>query len=237
MLRASIILCAHNPRSSYIRRVLDALPRQGLSLNTWELLLVDNASNIALQTIYDISWHPNGRHIRENKLGLAYARQRGIDDSRSELFVFLDDDTVLDDNYLAAALKIREAWPELGVWGSGSVAPEFEIEPPNYLNPLIPYLAIRSNPMYWSNIPTCYGSDATPYGAGLCVRPDVAAVYSQSLRQSDIRITGRQGKSHLSSEDIELEIISCNMGLGVAVFPELRLTHLIPKERIAEDYL
>ena len=27
------------------------------------------------------------------------------------------------------------------------------------------------------------------------------------------------------------------MGLGMAVFPELRLTHLIPKERVTEDYL
>jgi hypothetical protein len=27
------------------------------------------------------------------------------------------------------------------------------------------------------------------------------------------------------------------MGLGMGVFPQLRLTHLIPKERIAEKYL
>jgi hypothetical protein len=65
----------------------------------------------------------------------------------------------------------------------------------------------------------------------------VATVYSQSLRQSDVHVSDRQGKSLLSGGDIEIGIISCDMGLGMAVFPELRLTHLIPRERITEDYL
>ena len=44
MLDASVIICAHNPRSDYFARILDGLRNQTLPLHKWELLIVDNAS-------------------------------------------------------------------------------------------------------------------------------------------------------------------------------------------------
>ena len=38
----SVIICTHNPRSDYLRRVLDALKAQTLLREQWELLLIDN---------------------------------------------------------------------------------------------------------------------------------------------------------------------------------------------------
>ena len=77
MLELSVIICSHNPRASYLRRVLEGLRQQTLPRESWELLLVDNASKALLASAFDISWHPNGRHILEQELGLAPARQAG----------------------------------------------------------------------------------------------------------------------------------------------------------------
>ena len=44
MADISVIVCTHNPRTDYFRRVLNALDAQTLPKNNWELLVVDNAS-------------------------------------------------------------------------------------------------------------------------------------------------------------------------------------------------
>ena len=92
----SVILCSHNPRPDYLRRVLDALDAQTLSKENWELLLIDNASKARLADSWGLSWHPRARHIREDELGLMSARLRGIRESCGDLLVFVDDDNVLE---------------------------------------------------------------------------------------------------------------------------------------------
>jgi hypothetical protein len=149
----------------------------------------------------------------------------------------VDDDNVLDENYLFEAVRIKHAWPQLGVWGSGSIAPEFEVRPSEDLAKLVPYLALRDSiKPQWSNVLPCV--PATPWGAGMCVRASVAAAYCRSSEQSKIQIESRRGKNILmSGEDLEMCYVACEHGSGIGVFPELRLTHLIPKERISAEYL
>jgi glycosyltransferase involved in cell wall biosynthesis len=236
MTDASIIICTHNPRQDYLRRVVAALRAQTLPLDKWELLVIDNASREPLAASLDLSWHPKGRHIAESRLGVTYARTRGINESASELLIFVDDDNVLDSAYLAEAVKIGKEWPELGVWGSGMTTPEFETEPDSHLNNLTPYLALRtSDAVYWSNIAGCVW--ATPWGAGLCLRRRVAEAYARHSVQSVIEISGRSGAALLSGEDKEIAYIACGMGQGMAIFPALKLLHLIPERRVSEEYL
>jgi glycosyltransferase involved in cell wall biosynthesis len=236
MMDASVIICAHNPRQDYLRRVIDALRAQTLPLDRWELLIVDNASREPLASSLDLSWHPNGRHVPERELGLMHARNRGISDSNSDLLIFVDDDNVLDRAYLAEAVRIGKEWPELGVWGSGVTTPEFEAEPASDLEELIPYLALRTtDATYWSNVPGCVW--ATPWGAGLCMRRQVAEAYARHTAETALQISGRSGTILLSGEDKEIAYIACGMGLGMAIFPSLKLLHLISKTRVSEDYL
>ena len=134
MPEISVIVCTHNPREDYLRRVLEALRAQTLPAREWELLLVDNASEKPLANRFDLSWHPNARHVREDRVGKAHALLRGIAEFQGELLVIVDDDNVLRADYLQAALKISADYPWLGAW-SGSCNPEFEVEPPAELRP------------------------------------------------------------------------------------------------------
>src|ERR1700730_14399595 len=115
MISASVIICTHNPRLHYLRRVLDALRNQTLPLEQWELLLIDNASKEPLTSeLWNMSWHPHARLIREEKLGLSSARIRGMRESSADLLVFVDDDNVLEPSYLFEAIRIKREWPLLG---------------------------------------------------------------------------------------------------------------------------
>jgi len=238
MLELSVVICAHNPRKDHLQRVLRALRNQTLPKDCWELLLVDNASHVALAPVWELSWHPNAHHILETELGLAFARRLGIQHAVTDVLVFVDDDNVLDEDYLSEVMIIKRDWPFLGVWGSGVTLPEFEMAPPSHLEGLLMHLTLRKTAIIsWSNVPSCI--DSHPWGAGMCVRKSVATEYSKLYRQASIYITGHQGKSVVSGggEDREICIIACKTGFGMGVFPQLRLTHLIPKERVGEKYL
>jgi glycosyltransferase involved in cell wall biosynthesis len=235
MLELSVIICTHNPRPQYLRRVLEALRFQTLPKSEWELLLIDNLSSTPLRAQWDISWHPNGRHCLESELGLSAARQRGIRESSGTVLVFVDDDNVLNANYLSTALSIGKEWPILGTWGSGATTPEFERQPPETVKALLPYLALRDADVpRWGNVSV---RELTPWGAGLCVRREIAEAYCDMEEQSKIKITGRKGELLLSCEDMEISYVARRRGFGTGVFPELKLVHLIPKERLSTDYL
>jgi glycosyltransferase involved in cell wall biosynthesis len=236
MLELSVIICSHNPRAPYLRRVLDALREQTLPRENWELLLVDNASRAPLASAVDISWHPHGRHILENELGLAPARRRGMREATSDVFVFVDDDNVLDLDYLSETLRIKQSWPSLGVWGSGTTVGDFEMPPPPYLEKYLPCLALRNTKaIHWTNVFPCL--PATPWGAGLCVRASVAQAYCEHCDQSEIQVTDRRGNNLLSGGDVEISFVACKIGFGMGTFPQLKLVHIIPKERLRDDYL
>ena len=236
VLEASVIICAHNPRSDYFARVLNSLRSQTLPLNKWELLIIDNASKVPLARHWHISWHPMVRHIVEKEIGVAAARRRGIREACADLIVFVDDDNVLDKTYLTQAIDIGRDWPSLGAWGSGSIQADFEVTPSEPMIKFLPYLALRETASpQWSNVASCW--QAMPWGAGLCVRTPVAVAYCQSCERSSIQISGRLGNSPLSGEDKELALTCCAQGSGFGIFPDLKLTHLIPKHRISEGYI
>jgi Glycosyl transferase family 2 len=236
MIVASIIICSHNPRCDYLRRVLEALRAQTLPKDQWELLLVDNASERVLANDWDLSWHPLARHVREEALGLTSARLRGIAETTGKFLVFVDDDNVLDPDYLQTALEIARDYPFLGAWG-GTIRGAFEAEPEEWVRPLTVYLAIReiSKPV-WSNNPE--DREVGPYGAGLCVRRSVATAYAEQLIVSPARRNlGRIGSKLSSCDDSDLVLTCYDLGQGWGIFPQLRLTHLIPKNRVQAEYL
>ena len=236
MLAVSVIICSHNPREDYLRRVLDALKAQTLPAKDWELLLVDNASKEPLAKRVDLSWHPNSRHIREDKVGLTHARLRGIAESKGDLLVFVDDDNVLRVDYLQTTLKISAAWPQLGAWG-GSCLPEFEAEPSAEMRPWLAGLLIEKLiTSFWAKLPT--GGPALPPGAGMTVRRVVAERYRKLVLRDPVRqALGRTGKKLAAGEDSDMALCGFEIGLGTGRFPELELTHLIPTRRITLEYI
>jgi len=99
----SAIICSPNPRPDYLRRCFDALKDQTFPRDGWELVVVGSRSDESVAARVDLSWHPAPRIVREEKLGLTPARLRGIRESRGETLIFVDDDNVLDPNFLEPA--------------------------------------------------------------------------------------------------------------------------------------
>lgn len=232
----SVILCTHNPRRQFLLRTLGALREQTLSPSEWEFVVVDNASDPPIDGLVDVVWHPNARVVREDMLGLTPARLRGINEASGDVLLFVDDDNVLDEDYLGVAGKIASTWPVLGAWG-GQIVPEFESPPEPWAEPYLSMLALRrvSRPL-WGNL--LDESSHTPWGAGLCVRRQIAVAYRDAIEHDPRRrALDRRGTSLSSGGDVDMAYTAIDQGLGIGVFPELNLVHLIPTARLSEDYL
>jgi hypothetical protein len=232
----SVILCTHNPKPTYLSRTLEALRQQSLPLSDWEFLLIDNRSEVPLADSLDLSWQGSAQVIREEKLGLTPARLRGIQESRGDLLVFVDDDNVLDLNFLEEVQRIAKERPFLGSW-SGQCRAEFEETPPEWTRRYWGNLVIREfEEDRWSNLPRL--ANTMPCGAGLCVRREVAKHYF------NLHATGRRGfqfdrtgDSLVSGGDNDLAASACDLGLGVGIICSLKIVHLISPERLSARYL
>jgi glycosyltransferase involved in cell wall biosynthesis len=232
----SVIICTHNPRPHYLGRVLEALKAQTLSKDQWEMLLIDSASDELIADRVDLSWHPNAKHIREDAIGLTHARVRGINESRGNLLLFVDDDNLLDTDYVEQAVQIAAEYNHIGAFG-GSIRGELEVSPPDWVTPFIPGFAVDElDRDYWSNI--IGWSRATPYGAGMCVRRSVAEAYAVASEMHPLqKLLDRTGTTIASGGDTDLAWTAIDLGMGTGRFKSLRLIHLIPKERLTEDYI
>lgn len=236
MSEVTVVTCSHNPRPAYLEATIRGLKGQTLGVGRWEFILIDNASSPERAPKAQLDWHPGARLIHEPELGLTPARLRGIREAGSDLLVFVDDDNVLDPDYLQNALQVAESKPYLGAW-SGQCRPGFEKPAEEWTRRYWGNLALREfDRSVWSNLP--HLPESMPCGAGLCVRREVARQYL-SLHESGARkITlDRAGKSFASAGDNDLAACACDVGLGVGLFAELRLTHLIPPERLTLEYL
>ena len=228
-MKVSVIICTHNPRPDFLNQAIDALRSQTLPVSLWELLVVDNASAIPLAPVLNLAWHPHQRVVREEKLGLIHARLRGTTESTGDVLVFVDDDNVLNADYLEQALVIAEKHPRIGSWG-GSIHPQFEQPPPEWTRRYWEMLAIKE--VTQDHIGTL------PIGAGLCIRRPVALHYQQQVMDYPLRLAlGRVGSSLVSADDLDLARCAKTLDLEMGVFAALQLTHLIPAHRLTEEYL
>jgi len=232
----SVILCTRNPKTEILSRTISGLSAQLVDAHEWELIVVDNGSQIAVESLDGIEWPANVRHVVELQPGLTAARLCGIQESQEELLVFVDDDNYLESDYLQYAIAIGQAWPQLGTWG-GSISPRWEKTPPDWTQPYWNWLAVRElDRDLWSNVP--FDAKSHPYGAGLCVRRQVATQYAKDVNEHPLRRgLDRSGDSLIGGGDADLNFTAVKLGFGTGVFRHLRLQHWMPKERLTEQYL
>jgi glycosyltransferase involved in cell wall biosynthesis len=242
----SVVIPAHNPEAGHLRRTLAGLAAQTLPAFRWETVLVDNASQPALEMGAMAADAPvNLRLVREPSLGLTEARKRGFAEARGDVLVLVDADNVLSPDYLDRALLRLREHPRVGVLGGKSL-PEFAVPPPPWTREFHALLALRdlgnevlvssglrSEGRGYAVYPPC-----APIGAGMVLRRAAAAAWVRELA-SDARRAAldRRGSELVSGGDNDLVLSAMENGWEAAYFPDLTLVHLIPARRLEAEYL
>lgn len=230
----SVVVCTFDPREDVFHLVLDALRRQTLPKNLWELVIVDNASSRPVRLDFDISWHSKAKIVEEPIEGLTIARLAGARETCGELVIYVDDDNVLNWDYLERALEKAYEHPGVGAF-SGNISGRFELAPPKWIENYLWMLAVVS---------VCEdefiedSKGRIPCGAGLCVRRSVLDAYVNKVSKNGQRLKFGGNRSNLERcEDSDLALTALDIGLKLGFFKSLSLDHLLPASRTKWTYM
>ena len=202
---------------------------------TWEIIVIDNNSNDNTAKIihdYQANWQNDFslKYFRETKQGAAYARQRAIEEAKSEFIGFLDDDNYPVANWVEKAYEFTKNHPQAGAFAS-QIHAKWEIEPPDNFQRIAPFLAITER----GNLPLLYEprTKLLPPSAGLVVSRQA---WLESVPEKSI-LTGRVTGNMLTSEDLEMLSYIQKSGWEIWYNPEMEIYHQIPKWRLQKEYL
>lgn len=129
----TIAICTRN-RASSLRRMLNSLTamRQPEGID-WEVVVVNNAStddtDLVIRSFAD---RLPLRSEFEPQPGHSHARNRAVDTINGDYIVWTDDDTVVDQGWLAAYAEAFRRWPDAAVFG-GPIAPRYHAPVPAWL--------------------------------------------------------------------------------------------------------
>lgn len=234
-MQLTIAVCTYNPRQGTLLRALDAIVAQLDTVDSAEILVIDNNSRPPLTERGYLSDYPI-RLVYEPKSGLTAAREAAVNEALGDVILFVDDDNILEDGYLPTVVEMFLVDSLLGLLG-GAVIPEYETSPPKWFSEFEGSLAIRRYPRELRvETTTPPFSSYFPIGAGFSIRRDLALAYLNDCAETS-RIEGRRGSALSSGEDIDLCLFALSRGVKLAVTGALRLIHVISSDRTSREYL
>ena len=236
MSGVSVVICTYNG-SSRLRKVMDCLLIQDVSKGfPWEVIVVDNASTDDTREVALKAWPSQSlvsyRVISEPKLGLAFARIRGLENSAYELVGFLDDDVWVYSNWVRLASEIMASYPRVGACGGLNEA-VFDGKPPRW----------------YKRFQVSYGMGAQGkegditwdkgyvFGDGMIIRKKAWVQMREVFNGFFPRCVGRLGSRLTLGEDNEICYAIRLLGWQIRYDPRLKLKPFVPQSRLKEDYL
>ena len=227
----TVIICTYN-RAKYIGPLLESLASNTLSKSEYEILLVDNNCTDNTRSVCEqfAAAYPDirFRYVVETEQGLSAARNCGIRQAHGDLIVYVDDDALVDPNYLQDYVTYFNEHPEVMALG-GPIEPLYETAEPAWMSPYTK--ALLTAWMNYGNQPREYPNGCYPGGGNSAYRKvvfDKVGLFNTEL--------GRKGNLLLASEEKDIFDKMYSLGMKVLYIPGPVLHHCIPQAKLEEDY-
>lgn len=227
----TVIICTYN-REKYIGQLLDSLAKNDYPESDYEIVLVNNNSTDNTRLICErfAANHQNisFRYVEEHEQGLSAARNRGIKEAKGDIIIYVDDDALVDSDYIRSYAEHFSSSPETMAAG-GPIEPLYETAEPSWMSPYTKALLTA-----WMN----YGDKVREYPSGRFPGGGNAAyrkgVFDKvGLFNTDL---GRKGTALLASEEKDIFDKMRQLGMRVLYLPTPVLHHIIPQAKLEEPY-
>ena len=232
----SIIVCCYNSAERLPETLKHLALQQVSDTIHWEVILVNNNSTDATAQIALEIWNSLGSKaplvvVDEPKPGLAFAREKGIEQSKYDVLLWCDDDNWLCDIYVQTAFKIMEGNKQIGALGGWCEA-TFESEKPKWFKEYAKYFAISKQ---GSNSGDITNNKGCVYGAGMVTRKS----HNFELKEQGFAnlLKGRTEKSLSSGEDTEYCFALRLIGYKIWYDDRLYFKHFMTDGRLSLDYV
>ena len=230
----SVCICSHN-RPGYVRDCLNGLARQTVPAGTFEILIVDSGSTgDTVNELADLAAETaNTRLVRLDRPGVSIARNAGADAATGDYVAYIDDDAIPTTDWIeqirAAIIAIGGVPALLG----GRILPLWESPLPGWwpskLRGVLSIIEAEGRGIYRSRTMPV---DLAPYGANMIVH---GAMMRSVGGFGDG--TGRDGRTLLSDEDVQLAWRLQDAGYAVCYDSRIVVQHQIQASRLTPDWL
>ncbi len=222
-------------RVHFLPGLFKSILDQTLDKSLFEILIVDNNSSdsTAEFTKRFIEENPDRsiRYVVEYNQGVSFSRNRLIMESRTDYIAFVDDDAIMDINYLQRACDFFDSDSNLVELG-GPVYLKYLCPVPKwenkYMNSLLGYFAPSDSEYTMTKKNKKYIR-----GSNMCFRREE---FLSEKRRFDTNL-GRKGGGLAGGEEKEMAYKLLDMGLKIVYRPELIVYHIVPEERTKESFI
>jgi glycosyltransferase involved in cell wall biosynthesis len=226
----SFIICTYN-REKYIYECLSRLAKN-TAKEDWEIVLVNNNSTdgtAAECERFVADYKPtNYRYFVETQQGLSYARNRGVAEAKGDWLVFLDDDALVESDYITNLQRNIAEHPETKAFG-GAIEPFFEGETPSWLSP---WSMMFVSAIDLGNRVRTFAANQYPVGANMGILKE--AIKRVGLFNTSL---GRVGDNLLGGEEKDIFNRLRAQGMPILYFPDIKVKHCIPAKRTTKEFI
>lgn len=228
----SVIVCTYN-RDKYLYDALSHIADNDFPADDYEIVLINNNStdNTEQECKRFAACFPQiqFRYFVETKQGLSHARNRGIEESRGDILVFLDDDSFVKSDYLSNLNTQMQKHSDAMAFG-GKITPLFESgKAPEWLNrwtyPLVSAID-KGNEV----VP--FEGNSYPIGANMGFRKQ--CIEKIGLFNPEL---GRTKKNLMGGEEKDIFSRLKALGMKIYYFPDIHVEHVIPPSRTTREYV
>lgn len=227
----SVIICTYN-RDKYIYNVLKSLAENTLPYTQYEIVLVDNncTDNTRTECERFVRNFPNVsfRPFVEMNQGLSYARNRGINESKGDVLVYVDDDALVNKEYLQTYADFFTQHPDIDAAG-GPIIPQYETAEPAWMSHFTK--ALITGYKYLGDKAKEFPKNDYPGGGNAAYR---ASVF-EKVGLFNVEL-GRKGDSLVGAEEKDIFDKMTSLGMRFYYLPNAILYHLIPEKKLSKDY-
>lgn len=232
----SIVICSHNRSELLLQTVCNILENADIPKN-FELHIVLNAcvddSKIQLMKLGQHSVIKIFIH-EESRAGKSYALNYAINNIQTDYIFFLDDDQILESNYLNKLGSILNSNPECPII-TGFLMPAWDGTEPKWVHNSLEFrIPIRPFPEYnlgqYSKVLS--NEDKIPSGGNIIIKRSVIekiGMFNESI--------GPTGHNLVGGEDHDFLKRAISKGICIKYYPQLRQWHQILYDRMSYKYM
>ncbi len=232
MRELSLIIATYN-RASWVVQTLESVVAQSAAPELWECVVVNNNSTDETVRVVErfIEAHPEFdiRLVTETKQGLSHARNCGIESSCAEVIAIIDDDEVINEEFIEAYIDLFARHPEVASAG-GKIIPRYRSSRPQWMSKYTERPI--ANPIDLGESEQPFPKGMIPGGGNMAIRRSALARYGAF----DPNL-GRRGELLIGGEENDLFQRLAQGGEVCWYCPRAVMFHIIPDEKLTREYL
>ena len=230
-MKLSVVVCTYN-REKNLYNLLKSISENDFPKELYEIVLINNNSSdgtekecFRFQTDFpDVDF----QYVKEEKQGLSFARNRGIMCASGDVLIYVDDDALVNRDYLKTYYDFFEQNPLVEAAG-GAIIPLYETSEPVWMT------------FYTKQLLTAYlykGENVKPFGKGEFPGGGNAAYRRSVFDEIGLFNTdlGRKGSSLASAEEKDVFERMRKRKMKIFYLPKAILYHIIPKRKLEKKY-